>query len=118
MPKQKESKIVNFTKDQMFDLVADIDRYSEFLPWCNNSKIISKKIEDNQETVIADLEIGYDQFVYTYRSEVILHANKSEINVRNLDGPFKYLQNNWKFIKINESECEIQFFIDFELNVS
>ena len=68
MPKQKESKIVNFTKDQMFDLVADIDRYSEFLPWCNNSKIISKKIEDNQETVIADLEIGYDQFVYTYRS--------------------------------------------------
>ena len=67
MPKQKESKIVNFTKDQMFDLVADIDRYSEFLPWCNNSKIISKKIEDNQETVIAMLKLlGFEKTTVTY----------------------------------------------------
>ncbi len=48
---------------------------------------------------MADLEICYDQFVYTYRSEVKLHEDKSEINVRNLDGPFKYLENNWNFIK-------------------
>ena len=118
MPKQEESKTVSYTKDQMFDLVSDIDRYSEFLPWCNNSKIIERKMEEGYEIVIADLEIGYDQFVYTYRSEVILHMNKSEINVRNLDGPFKYLENNWKFVTINESECEIQFKIDFELNIT
>ena len=100
----------------MFDLVADIDRYDEFLPWCNNSKIINTSIKDDIKIVIADLEIGYDQFVYTYRSEVKLHKDKSEINVRNLDGPFKYLENNWKFVTVNESECEIQFKIDFELN--
>ena len=118
MPKQEESKTVNYSKDQMFDLVADIDRYDEFLPWCNNSKIINTMIKDDIKIVIADLEIGYDQFVYTYRSEVKLHKDKSEINVRNLDGPFKYLENNWKFVTVNESECEIQFKIDFELNIT
>ena len=118
MPKQEESKTVSYTKDQMFDLVADIDRYYEFLPWCNNSKIINTKMEGDKKIVIADLEIGYDQFVYTYRSEVKLHEDKSQINVRNLDGPFKYLENSWKFIAVNDFECEIQFSIDFELNVS
>ncbi len=118
MPKQEERKIVSYTKDQMFDLVADIDRYDEFLPWCNNSKVINEKKEGDKKIVIADLEIGYDQFVYTYRSEVKLHEDKSQINVRNLDGPFKYLKNSWKFTTVNESECEIQFNIDFELNVS
>ena len=109
MPKQEERKIVSYTKDQMFDLVADIDRYDEFLPWCNNSKVINEKKEGDKKIVIADLEIGYDQFVYTYRSEVKLHEDKSQINVRNLDGPFKYLKNSWKFTTVNESECEIQF---------
>ena len=118
MPKQEESKTVNYSKDQMFDLVADIDRYDEFLPWCNNSKIINTSIKDDIKIVIADLEIGYDQFVYTYRSEVKLYKDKSEINVRNLDGPFKYLENNWKFVTVNESECEIKFKIDFELNIT
>ena len=118
MPKQEESKTVNYSKDTMFDLVADIDRYDEFLPWCNNSKIINTSIKDDIKIVIADLEIGYDQFVYTYRSEVKLHKDKSEINVRNLDGPFKYLENNWKFVTVNESECEIHFKIDFELNIT
>ena len=118
MPKQEESKTVSYTKDQMFDLVADIDRYDEFLPWCNNSKIISAKKEGDKKIVIADLEIGYDQFVYTYRSEVELHEDKSQINVRNLDGPFNYLENIWKFTEINERECEIKFSIDFELNIS
>tara|TARA_B100000073_G_C23681909_1_gene552879 strand:+ start:347 stop:790 length:444 start_codon:yes stop_codon:yes gene_type:complete len=118
MPKQEERKIVSYSKEQMFNLVSDIDSYSDFLPWCNNSRVISKKLNGDKETIIADLEIGYDQFVYTYRSEVILHNDKSEIIVRNLDGPFKYLNNKWKFICIDKSECEIQFSIDFELNIS
>ena len=113
MPKQEENKIVNYTKDQMFDLVADIDQYSEFLPWCNNSRVIQRKTVNDSEIVIADLEIGYDQFVYTYRSEVILNLDKSKISVRNLDGPFKYLENNWRFINVDKNKCEIQFDIDF-----
>ena len=118
MPKQEETKVVNYTKEQMFDLVADIDHYDEFLPWCNSSKIINTSIEGDKKIVIADLEIGYDQFVYTYRSEVKLHKDKSEINVRNLDGPFKYLTNNWKFMELDNNQCEVIFDIDFELNIS
>ena len=94
MPKQEESKTVSYTKDQMFDLVADIDRYDEFLPWCNNSKINNTSIEGDKKIVIADLEIGYDQFVYTYRSEVKLHKDKVK-SMFVADGPFKYLTNNW-----------------------
>ena len=118
MPKQEESKTVSYTKDQMFDLVADIDRYDEFLPWCNNSKIINTSIEGDKKIVIADLEIGYDQFIYTYRSEVILFNDKSQIKVKNLDGPFKYLENNWRFVEINDNDSKIYFDIDFELNIS
>ena len=118
MPKQEESKVVPFTKEQMFDLVADIDNYKEFLPWCNNSKVIKRENIDDVEVLIADLEIGYDQFVYTYRSEVKLSNDKSSIKVINLDGPFKYLKNNWKFKEMSNNNCEVQFDIDFELNVS
>lgn len=117
MPKQEESKTVNYTKEQMFDLVADIDKYHEFLPWCNQSKIIKRSLEGDNEIINADLEIGYDQFIYTYRSEVLLYLDKSEINVRNIDGPFKYLKNNWKFSELENNNCKIDFSIDFELNV-
>ena len=102
----------------MFDLVSNIDEYKEFLPWCNDSKIISRDRFGDHEVVIADLEIGYDQFVYTYRSEVRLAKDKSQINVKNLDGPFKYLTNEWKFADIDENNSEIEFMIDFELNLS
>ena len=118
MPKQEEKQLVAYTKDQMFDLVSNIDEYKEFLPWCNDSKIISRERFDDYEVVIADLEIGYDQFVYTYRSEVKLAKDKSSINVKNLDGPFKYLTNEWKFADIDENNSEIEFMIDFELNLS
>ena len=101
----------------MFKLVADIDNYSA-LYLCNNSKIINREIKVCHEILIADLEIGYDQFIYTYRSEVILLNDMSSINVKNLDGPFKYLRNEWKFNEINENKCEINFEIDFELNIS
>ena len=118
MPKQEEKQLVAYTKDQMFDLVSNIDEYKEFLPWCNDSKIISRERFDDYEVVIADLEIGYDQFVYTYRSEVKLAKDNSFINVKNLDGPFKYLTNEWKFADIDENSSEIEFMIDFELNLS
>ena len=74
MPKHFEKKIVNFTAKQMYELVADIDNYREFLPWCNDSKIIEiTNIDNEKKTLIADLEIGYKDLVYTYRSNVLLN---------------------------------------------
>ena len=117
MPKQNEEKIVSFTKDQMFDLVADIDKYSEFLPWCNKSTIINKELDKETINVIADLEIGYGQFIYTYRSNVIMDKHKNYIKVNHLEGPFNYLNNEWTFEEISDTSSKIIFSIDFELNI-
>ena len=118
MPKHFEKKIVNFTAKQMYELVADIDNYREFLPWCNDSKIIEvTNIDNENKTLIADLEIGYKDLVYTYRSNVLLNNQKLTIKVDFVHGPFKNLDNSWIFKKIDDQSCEIEFFIDFELNV-
>ena len=76
MPKQNETKIVPFTKEQMFDLVSNIDSYSEFLPWCNASKVIKREIKDNEEEVIADLEIGYDQLFTLIEAKFVYQVTK------------------------------------------
>ena len=118
MPKHFEKKIVNFTAEQMYQLVADIDNYREFLPWCNDSKIIEvTNIDNENKTLIADLEIGYKDLVYTYRSNVLLNDKKLTIQVDFVQGPFKNLDNSWIFKKIDDQSCEIEFFIDFELNI-
>ena len=117
MPKQNEEKIVSFTKDQMFDLVADIDNYSEFLPWCNKSSIIKQESNDETFNVIADLEIGYGQFIYTYRSNVTMDKNKNYIKVNHLEGPFNYLENEWNFEHTPNTSQNINFSIDIELNI-
>ena len=118
MPKHFEKKIVNFTAKQMYELVADIDNYREFLPWCNDSKIIEvTNIDNEKKTLIADLEIGYKDLVYTYRSNVLLNNQELTIKVDFVHGPFKNLDNSWVFKKIDDQSCEIEFFIDFELNV-
>ena len=118
MPKHFEKKIVNFTAKQMYELVADIDNYREFLPWCNDSKIIEvTNIDNEKKTLIADLEIGYKDLVYTYRSNVLLNNQELTIKVDFVHGPFKNLDNSWIFKKIDDQSCEIEFFIDFELKV-
>ena len=118
MPKHFEKKIVNFTAKQMYELVADIDNYRESLPWCNDSKIIEvTNIDNEKKTLIADLEIGYKDLVYTYRSNVLLNNQELTIKVDFVHGPFKNLDNSWIFKKIDDQSCEIEFFIDFELNV-
>ena len=118
MPKHKETKIVDFTDIQMFDLVVDIDSYDLFLPWCNNSRIIeSSKIDSNNDYVIADLEIGYKNLVYIYRSAVSLNRKNLIIDVEFVDGPFNHLVNKWSFKMTEGNQCEIDFFIDFELNI-
>ena len=117
MPKQNEEKIVSFNKEQMFNLVADIDKYSDFLPWCNKSTIIKSEVVGQNTIVVADLEIGYGQLIYTYRSNVILDKSKNFIKVNHIEGPFNYLENEWRFEEISSKSSKITFSIDFELNV-
>ena len=115
MPKRNIIKKFTYPLDLIENLILDIDNYKEFLPWCTNSKIISKKKNKNSIEIIADLEIGYSFAKDVYTSHVKYDLEKNKIIVNAIDGPLKILENIWILNKINENECEVQFFINLEL---
>ncbi|AHJ62989.1 type II toxin-antitoxin system RatA family toxin [Granulibacter bethesdensis] len=108
MPKHAERKSVPYQAAQMFDLVADVGRYPEFLPWCVGARVRSR----TETLMIADLTIGFGPFRETFTSRVGLHGPE-RIDVRYENGPFRYLNNRWTFIP-HANGCTIDFFVDFE----
>ena len=114
MHRHSEKKHVPHTPMQMFQLVADIEKYSEFVPWCLNGKIHSKNDKGNKVEIIADLTIGKSFFNETYKSFVIYDKLSDSIHVTNIDGPLKHLENKW-FFKQEGRNSEINFHVDFEL---
>ena len=95
-------------------MVLDIEKYPEFIPWCLNGKIHTKKNKDDIIEIIADLTIGKSFFNETYKSLVIFNKKKDSIIVTNIDGPLKYLDNKWFFKKL-DNYSEVDFHINFEL---
>ena len=91
MPTHAEKRTLRYSPEQMFQLVADVHRYPEFLPWCVGARIVSR--EENR--LVADLTIGFKLFRETFRSEVTLER-PHQVQVRYLNGPFRYLNNTWK----------------------
>lgn len=109
MPTHGEKRIVPYRAEQMFMLVADIERYPEFLPWC-----VGARITRRQGTVIwADLIIGYKMIRERFTSKVTLTEGQRRIDVEYADGPFRYLNNHWIFEPV-EGGCSIDFYVDFE----
>ncbi len=105
-----EQKILPYTPDQMFDLVAGVDEYKKFAPWCVASRI--NKWEG--DTVFyADLIVGYKVFREKFSSKVILDPKK-EITIEYQDGPLQNLTNHWKFSETTEGHCLIDFSVEFE----
>ena len=115
MPKKNITKKFNYPLDLIENLILDIDSYKEFLPWCTNSKIISRKKNKNSIEIIADLEIGYSFAKDVYTSHVKYDIMTKKIIVKAIDGPLKILENIWVLNEINENECEVEFFINLEL---
>ena len=115
MPKKNITKKFCYPLGLIESLILDIDNYKEFLPWCTNSKIISKKRNKNSIEIIADLEIGYSFAKDVYTSHVKYDIRKKKIIVKAIDGPLKILENIWVLNEINENECEVEFFINLEL---
>lgn len=109
MTTHAERRTLPYTPDQLFDLVADVKRYPEFLPWCISSRV--KPPKDN--VFYADLIIGYKMIREKYGSRVTLNA-PDHIHVEYTSGPMKYLSNHWKFIEEEDGSCTIDFFVDFE----
>jgi coenzyme Q-binding protein COQ10 len=108
MPTHAEQRVLPYTQEQLFDLVADIERYPEFLPWCLGARIRERQ----PHLVVADLIIGFKMFRERFTSRVELDPPR-RINVTYAEGPFRYLNNHWIFEKVPEG-CRIDFFVDFE----
>lgn len=110
MPVHSEKRYLPYTPEQMYALVADVERYPEFLPWCVACR--KTKILDNGFD--ADLAIGFKMVREKFTSRVTLNP-PSDILVEYKDGPFKYLSNSWKFSRGPDGEgCEIDFYLEFE----
>ena len=114
MPKASVKRLIECKKNQLIDLVLDIEKYPEFVPFCLGSQVYEKNKEGNLTLIIADLTIGKVPFKDTYKSDVKFDKENSTINVTNIGGPLNHLENNWKFIE-TEGGTEISFDIDFEI---
>ena len=114
MPKASVKKLIKCQKAQLVDLVLDIEKYPEFVPFCVNAKIYEKKEKGNLLLIVADLTIGKGSFKDTYKSDVKYNRKDDSIFVTNLDGPLKHLKNMWHF-KQEKNITEVSFEVDFEL---
>lgn len=109
-----EKRNLPYTPEQMFGLVAAVDKYAEFAPWCIASRINSRESEN---VFYADLIVGYKMFRERFSSKVILqHPDKIEIEY--LKGPLKHLKNHWHFIREEDGSCTIDFSVEFEFKNS
>ena len=114
MPKASVKRLIECKKEQLIDLVLDIEKYPIFVPFCLNSKIYERRDEGDLLLIIADLTIGKVPFKDTYKSDVKFNKKEDTIYVTNLDGPLKHLENKWHF-KEENNFTEVSFDVDFEL---
>ena len=114
MSSAKIKKIIPCKKKQLIQMVLDIEKYPEFVPWCIEGKIYEKNESDDLVTFNGDLKVGKSILNETFSSHVSYLKEKDKIIVTNLDGPLKHLKNEWIFKEVNNA-TQLEFFIDFEL---
>ena len=107
-------KIIPCKKDQAVEMVLDIEKYPEFVPWCIEGKVHDKNESEDLISFNGDLKVGKSLLNETFFSQVLYYKEKDKIIVSNLSGPLKYLKNEWTFKEINNA-TQLEFFIDFEL---
>ena len=114
MPSASIKKKIPCSKKNLIEMVLDIEKYPEFVPWCLEGKIHDKIDKGNTIEIKADLTIGKSFFRDTYKSFVIYNKSEDSIHVTNIDGPLKHLENNW-FFRQDGDASEVEFHVDFEL---
>ena len=114
MPSASIKKKIPCSKKNLIEMVLDIEKYPEFVPWCLDSKIHDKVDKGETIEIKADLTIGKSFFRDTYKSFVIYNRSEDSIHVTNIDGPLKHLENEW-FFKQDGDSSEVEFHVDFEL---
>jgi len=114
MPSTSIKKKISCSKKNLIEMVLDIEKYPEFVPWCLGGKIHNKIDKGNTIEIKADLTIGKSFFRDTYKSFVVYNKSEDSIHVTNIDGPLKHLENNW-FFRQDGDASEVEFHVDFEL---
>ena len=114
MPKASVKRLIECKKEQLIDLVLDIEKYPIFVPFCLDSKVYERNENGDLLLIVADLTIGKSPFKDTYKSDVKFNKKEDSIYVTNLDGPLKHLENKW-FFKEDNKMTEVSFEVDFEL---
>jgi coenzyme Q-binding protein COQ10 len=115
MPQFSTRRRVRHAAAEMFDLVADVERYPEFVPLCRALKVKTRaKKEEGVEVLVADMTVAYKLVRETFTSRVTLDKPKLQILVEYLSGPFSHLQNRWSFRAVDERSCDVEFFIEYE----
>ena len=114
MPKASVERLIECKKKDLINLVLDIEKYPEFVPFCYDAKIHETREQDGLKLIVADLTIGKGPFKDTYKSDVKFDKINDSIMVNNIDGPLNHLKNNWYFTE-HEKKTKILFDIDFEI---
>jgi coenzyme Q-binding protein COQ10 len=110
MIRHAEQRLLGYSARQLYDLVADVERYPEFLPWCIGARIRERR----PDFLLADLIIGFKMIRERFTSRVELDPEGHAINVTYADGPFKHMSNRWRFEPLGEGRCRIDFQVEFE----
>lgn len=114
MSRHSETKLLPYRAEQMFDLVADVARYPEFLPWTAAARVRSTRPVEGGQEMLADLVISFKVFRERFGSRVTLLPAQKRILTEYIDGPFKHLKSVWSFADRPEGGCEVAFEVDFE----
>ena len=114
MPQASVKRLIEADKQKLIELVLDIEKYKDFIPYCLDSKVYERNDKGDKIFIVADLTIGKGIFKDTYKSDVKYNKLDNTIYVTNIDGPLNYLENNWKFVEHGEL-TEVTFDVDFEI---
>lgn len=115
MPTHREDRVLPYTAAQIYDLVADVARYPEFLPWTSAARIRSRRPQPDGSVVVdADLVISFKVFRERFTSRVTLRPETHDIHTEYLEGPFRYMRSDWAIADRPEGGCHVRFFVDFE----
>lgn len=115
MPKLDKKHVVNHTAKDMYDLVCDVEHYPKFVPLCQSLNVKSRKDKDEKVLMMADMTMAYKMLSETFTTQVLMNEETLTIDVKYIDGPFKHLDNQWKFKDLEGGKCEVSFVLDYEL---
>jgi coenzyme Q-binding protein COQ10 len=111
-----EEKVLPFKPDEIFELVADVAKYPEFLPWCTGARVRDKQATETGHSMVADLMIGFKMVRERFTSRVDVNRQERKIDVEYIQGPFKHLKNHWTFTPTPAGTCQIDFYLEFEFS--